>query len=286
MILRMVLIVGMALCWQTVFYWQTVTHAHPPTSFALRSLSEQVAESPDRPDLLQRRARLLLASGDRVGAMEDLHRSRSLGGDPFEIDMLEAEVRLANGQLSEALESTIEALRREPDHAGGRRLKGRILLAMGRSDDAVRELAAAYAASARRTPELLLELVGAYEAAGQSNVALLALDRGIAEFGSLTVLQRRALVIEYCGSGSLRDGARLAAIENPWQRRILEAEALALLGRSEVAKALFDGISSDLADESESRLALRWQRRVDEGLADLENADAAVQGPGCGAGLQ
>ncbi len=285
MMIRMGIVAGLAFFWQALC-GPSQAHAHPPGSLALRNLNQQIAEAPARPDLLLRRALVLLTSGDRAAALEDLRLGRDLGGDPFEIDLLEARVRLANDQFDEALDSISRALVVQPDHSGGRWLKGRILVAMGRSDDGVRELSAAYAESVRRTPERLLELVDAYEAARRSEEALQALDRGIADFGSLTVLQRRALMIESCHSGESQAGARLAAVENPWQRRILEAESLALLGHHDDARLLFEEIANDLSLRSESRLALRWQRRVDEGLASMAGGDSGSRPPGCGGELR
>ncbi len=257
--------------------------AHTSAEEHARLLAEQLHEAPRDPKLYQKRATLARRQGDWQAALDDLKRAEALGGDEVEIGVERAEVFMASRRPGETAEALNRVLSQQPDHVRAHWLRGQALVELGEVDDGLAEMAASYADSRRRTPEMLLELVKANATAGRFDYAIDSLDRGLREFGALTVFQKRALELEYCLGRDEAASERATQIQDPWFRRVLEAEALAASGRRLEAKSRYDELSSDLgANYQQTRQSLRIQRRVDLGLKALNSQELSnLMAPHC-----
>jgi tetratricopeptide (TPR) repeat protein len=221
------------------------TEAHADLEVRLARTTHAIAHSPDRPDLLLRRAELYGHSGDFSAAHADLDRAARIAPALREIDYRRAELLLDEGVAAQAVVVLDELLAADPDHVGGHIARARALRRLGRPLDA----AAAYTQALDRTPstapDLYLERADALAAAGPSHVtaAISGLDEGLETLGPLPALTRAAVELELRAN---RAEAALARVEIEIMRSrqplwwiVRKAELLDASGRGDQARTVY-----------------------------------------------
>lgn len=255
-----------------------VLWAHAGADELVAAARAAVVTRPSDPGAQQQLAGALRVAGDWRGALAALDAAEARGGDADEIAGTRAAVLLEAGRPAAALAELDHLLERRPDAPGAHLARGRACLALGRTDEAARELGIAVATLPVPQPEHVLLQRDALLALGRPADAVRAIDAGIARLGPIPALQLPAVDLE------VRLGHTDAALRrldvlfehggrNPiWMTR--RAEILATAGRRDEARAAYAEAGAILAAHRGSR-----RIRAFDGLADQIAAALAETSP-------
>ncbi|MEO6593346.1 MAG: metallophosphoesterase [Planctomycetota bacterium] len=226
----------------------------------LAEVSALIGQRPNDPALHVERGHLRLALGEPLAAREDFATATRL--DPQRSD-----ARVGTAFVEHRLGNDVSALMasRKAVGLGARspslqRLRGQILMALARPEEAAAEFCAAIAATTRHEPEHYLETAEALVAAGKSADARAVLDGGLAALGPVIGLIDAAVALDVGERAFDRALARLESL-----RRFMRKSAPLHERRAKVLDAA--GRHADAAREVRLAVRARVTAEDDEGVA-------------------
>lgn len=204
--------------------------AHGPQHEQIQELDAQISRQPHNGELLLRRADLYRLDGDEDRALADLDAAAKLSPSLDGIEWIRARVLLNRSQPAAALPHLNRWLEIHPHHESALAARA---LARDQTDDpvgAVEDYSRAIGATRAPTPDLFLARARAQRRVGPGFLreALRGLDEGIAQTGSLVVLQMEAMNLEMAlgrteeALARLDDVLRQAARKESWYARRAE----------------------------------------------------------------
>ena len=175
-----------------------VCWAHGPQHEQILEIAAQISRQPANGELLLRRADLYRLDGDEDRALADLDAAEKLSPSLDGIEWVRARVLLNRAQPAAALPHLDRWLKIHPHHESALAARA---LARDQTDDpagAVEDYSRAIGATQAPTPDLFLARARAQRRVGPEFLreALRGLDEGIAQTGSLVVLQMEAMNLE------------------------------------------------------------------------------------------
>jgi len=221
------------------------TEAHADLELRLARTAQAIAHTPERPDLLLRRAELYARSGNYSAAHADLDRAARIAPTLREVDYRRAGLLLDEGAAAQAMAVLDGLLAADPDHVGGHVARARALRRLGRPLDAADAYTQALQRSPGTAPDLYLERADALTAAGPSHVrsAIAGLDEGLNALGPLPALTRAAIELELRASrfeaASARVEIEILRAQQPIWWIVRKAEILDASGQSDRARAIY-----------------------------------------------
>ena len=258
----------------------------PPEAAAHSDLEEQIAavtaridREPRRADLHLKRGDLHRAHRDWVPALADLDRAAALDPGLASVDLARATLSFDADMPRAALAAIERFLARQPDHAGGRILRARILTSLRRPLEAAEDWARAIAASARPRPEYYLARAHALAADDRRiDEALAALEDGTRRLGPIVTLELAAMELELARArydAALARVDRLAAAAPRNEQWLVQrGEILERAGRAAEARDAF-------AAALKAVQTLPEARRRTRAVEDIETRSrSALEGPG------
>ncbi len=238
---------------------------------ALVALEETLAESPDDPEVLLVRARLLRRHGQLESARRDLEHASRHPLVPLDVDLEWAQLLRAAGQ-PEAARARLEAfLAQRPQHLPARRLLAEVLIDNGRPGPAAREYSFIIAHSEAPSVETYLERARCQEVSGDLGAVIAGLEEGLVNLGPMTVLLERLYRLERRLGDEERALSLLSRLakETPrsYEWQIERGRYLEELGQPEAATLAWREAKALL------RMSPRFEsprlRRLDRELAEL-----------------
>ncbi len=184
--------------------------AHPDAAHSLAELDRHLAETPDDAILHLRRAELLLKRNHPETARPSVEAALRLSPDDPAVLLLRARLSYATGDIPATLAAAGGITGRFPDYAPAWDLLARLHREQGSNDDAIAAKLRHLACSESVDPGDFLTAsswLRERNRTGDTQLSLEMLDRGIARYGSLTVLQQAAIPIE-CSLGRHDDALR------------------------------------------------------------------------------
>ncbi|HKY91532.1 MAG TPA: hypothetical protein VJM11_10855 [Nevskiaceae bacterium] len=232
----------------------------------------------DQADLLIRRGRLNLDARHEQDAKADLVRALQLDPARYEARYYLAQAQLRLGQLEAALRSVdafLAAADSDAARSRGLALRGDVLMAASEPKAAADAYAAGLALEADPNPDHVVAAANAFHAAGQTPRAIEMLDHGIAQLGSLIVLEERAIAIEVDAQRYDEAVARVDRLLAAGQRRPFllyrKGQVLEAAKRTDAARAAYRAAIAELETLPAGR------RSVAGTQALRESADAALK---------
>ncbi len=246
--------------------------AHPAIEVQIAALTERIENDPRNAVLYLQRGELHRVHRDWDAAMADYARAARLDPDFDTLHLARGRMLLEAGWPKSAKVALDRFLAGQPDHAGGRVIRARILAKLGRHRAAAEDYTRAIVLTRspdQPKPEHYLERARALAAVGGAHLAeaLRGLDDGIARLGPLVTLQLCAIELEltakrYEAALARVDGiAAGAARKERWLAR--RGEILVQAGRPAEARAAFGQARAAIA-------ALPPRRRATRAVAELE----------------
>jgi tetratricopeptide (TPR) repeat protein len=258
--------------------------AHDDPDATIQRLDVKIAAHPDDAGLWQSRSVLHRRAGDFARAHADLDRSVELGLGAADADRDRGLIRFEEGRLDEAEALLRLAREQTPDAPATLLGHARVLVALGRFDEATATYARIVSRAPQSAPDVWLEHVHAAAACDRADAlgaAIQVADAGIAAIGSVPGLEQAALDLE------LRTGrvdaalARLDRMAARIGRRdavlIQRAEILERAGRPMEAKAAYaEALAAleSLPDARRTSLAAReTEAQARNGIARLAQGE-------------
>jgi tetratricopeptide (TPR) repeat protein len=170
--------------------------AHADLDSVEAALAEEVARRPRDPQPRLDQAQAFEAAGRWDQALAALDEAASLGGDRDRIDGLRGRVLVAAGRDEEAKRVLDRLIERVPTAPGPRYQRGLALMRLGRPADAATDFAAAIETLPAPNPSQVMAWRDALLAAGKPAEAIRALDRGMLRVGHVPTLELAALDLE------------------------------------------------------------------------------------------
>ena len=230
------------------------------------AIADKVARNPSDPTVRLEQAEVFEVAGQWDQALAALDRAAALGADADQVSGLRGRILLAAGRTADAKQELDALIRRRPDAPGPYYQRGLALLRLGRPADAAPDFEKAVNDLPRPTPEDVFTWRDALLAAGKPADAVRALDRGMLRVGNVSSLELAAVDLEV-QLGRHRDAlARLDRLiaQNPhnpaWIAR--RGELLERTGAHREARAAYTRALAMI----EARPAARRSHRT----ADLE----------------
>lgn len=223
--------------------------AHGDLHERIAALSARIQKEPGKAELWLQRGELHRQHGEAAVAEADYTEARRLEPALSVVDLARAKLRFEQGDAAGALEPLERYLLEFPTQADARRLRARVLTALGRGPEAAAEWAKVTLAKPLPLPDDFLAEANALAAIGRITDGVAALDAGVRRLGDLPVLLVRATELEIQArqfDAALRridEAMRFAARRESWLE--LRARALAAAGRSaEAAEAARAGLAA------------------------------------------
>jgi tetratricopeptide (TPR) repeat protein len=170
--------------------------AHGPLHEQIEAVTEEIRKDPGDASLYLKRGELQRHHGDWTAASADYDRASRRNPSLAESDLCRARMWLEAGKPELALAPAERFLDRRPHDAEALSTRAAALARTGRPRDAALDYDRAVAASSRPDVELYLARASAWQAAGESESALRALDEGIGLLGPLVTLEVAAVDID------------------------------------------------------------------------------------------
>jgi len=174
-------------------------HAHPDPSHTLEEIDRHLADSPDDPDLLKRKAELFLQTGHVRDAIPIAVRLLTISPDDPTVLLLQARVSMVRGKQEDALKRLEEINRRFPTFGEGWAVMAGMLHSTGHTDEAIAAKLRQLETRDHTGPGDILNAVawlGERGNPGDAETSVTLLDQGIASFGNVIELQRTAIRLE------------------------------------------------------------------------------------------
>lgn len=176
-----------------------IVSGHGDLHESILRVTRQIADAPEDPALHVLRAGLHLAHEDHAAAAADYDRAERLGGDLAPIRLGRGKVLLAVGRPEDACAELDRLLAAEPRHVEALVTRARARAIRQDAAGAAADFSAAIDASARPEPEYYLERAEALARAVPPRLveAIRGLDEGLARLGATVItLQLAALGME------------------------------------------------------------------------------------------
>jgi tetratricopeptide (TPR) repeat protein len=170
--------------------------AHAGLDVLEPAMSDKVARNPSDPAVRLEQALAFEAAGHWDAALAALERAAALGADRDEVSGLRGRILLAAGRPEDAKRELDALIARRPDAPGPYHQRGLALVKLGRPAEAAPDLEKAVEKLPRVTPEDVLVWRDALLAAGKPADALRALDRGILRVGHIASLELAAIDLD------------------------------------------------------------------------------------------
>lgn len=252
----------------------TPVYAHPAFELRLAELERAIAAEPENLEHYRQRGDLCVEHGDFGAARSDYQRAAELGWGSVELALALGDLEFRAARFEEAIRHIDRAIAMGPSEPATLRARARALAQLGRDSEAMSDLDRAFELGSRRTPALWVEWARVAARAGQADRAVPGLDRAIAEFGSLTSLERAAFELERSGGDTAAALARAErAIDTsprPALWAVLRAELLDEVGRDSEATIAYQS-ALGLIEEREARrpsnVVNNLRNRAEAGLA-------------------
>jgi tetratricopeptide (TPR) repeat protein len=171
--------------------------AHDGIHARLSRLDVALADQPDQPELLVRRADLHRRHDEATLAWADLRRARALPGGRDHVLIVEAELARDLGWWQLARRRIAEHLTAHPDDVDGQVLHAELLSGLGDHEAAAAAYRRALAGQASGSPELYLAASATLKAggAGGTLAALALIEEGLGRMGSQVNMQLEAVTL-------------------------------------------------------------------------------------------
>jgi Flp pilus assembly protein TadD len=171
-------------------------HAHAGLDVLEPAMADKVARNPSDPGARIEQALAFEAGGQWDAALAALNRAAALGADRDEVSGLRGRILLAAGRPEDAKRELDALIARRPDAPGPYHQRGMALVRLGRPAEAAPDLEKAVETLPRVTPEDVLLWRDALLAAGKPTDALRALDRGMLRVGHVPSLELAAIDLD------------------------------------------------------------------------------------------
>lgn len=191
--------------------------AHPGDEAALGHLDRQLQQQPTAENYLQR-ASIYLRHGDLKQAEQDIAAAATLG-NTLQVTLLHSELLTLQHQPNAAIKQLDGLLQAYPEIPEALQQRARLLVSVGREQEAAHDYHRLLQAIDAQGPGLYLEAANVFAKAEGIELAVAALDAGIKQLGMTVSLQRPA--VDYC----LQAGLYQSAIERQLQLRQVMAES-------------------------------------------------------------
>lgn len=224
--------------------------AHGTYHEMIDELNVELAQRPDDPALITRRAFIHLEHEDWKTALVDLERALRLGADEGELGCLKGRALAAGGMLNAAREELDRFIVNRAEPGTALLERARVLRKLGESKGALEDYRAFLKSAMHLQPEHLIETAEAMTAQGLNDEAMGVLAAGITQVGNVPQLVLKAMEFELAAG---RFDAALQRVEamqklmprpEPWMAR--RAQILTQAGRSEDAKAAWTALREHL----------------------------------------
>ncbi|GAA5129169.1 tetratricopeptide repeat protein [Luteolibacter yonseiensis] len=233
--------------------------AHPDPGHTLAEIDSHLAESPDDPELLRRKAELFLQTGHVRQAIPVAVKALSISPDDPATLLLQARVSVARKNPENAITRLEEINRRFPRFADAWALMARLRHEAGNTDGAITAKLRQLETDDQPAPVDFLNAAAwlvQRAGSGDADMAVSLLDRGIGLFGNVIELQRSAIRLE-CSLGrhdaALRRVDTLVARYRPSvEFSLLRADIHEAAGRYRDAASACDSAIALLDIETES----------------------------------
>lgn len=174
-------------------------HAHPDPGHTLAEIDSHLADSPDDPDLLKRKADLFLQTGHVRQAIPIAVSLLTLSPDDPAVLLLQARVSAARGKQEDAINRLTEINRRFPEYGEAWAMTARLRHDAGHTDEAIAAKLRQLETGDHTDPGDILGAVAWLDERGNptdTETTLTLLDQGIVRFGNVIELQRTAIRME------------------------------------------------------------------------------------------
>lgn len=276
---------GNALALLAVLACSGVAAAHQDLLLQIAELDQRLYHSPDDPELLVRRARLLLEHDDALAALDDLECALAQRPDLADAWIWRARAQARMGNLDDARRDADHAVELAPDYFHAYQTRAELAAARGDLAAAVADLERA--AQLRPQPELFGLLAATLAEMGDVDGAAAALEAGILELHAPVALVLE--LIRFAGRHERHDVAMRwadALLAQPGRREpwlLVRARTLEAAGRNADAahnyRDVLDGLERDRVrgrytqlmalERAEALLGLRRPNEARAALADL-----------------
>lgn len=224
--------------------------AHGTYHDLIDDLNAKLAEKPNDPVLITRRACIHLEHEDWKTALVDLERALRHGADESELGYLRGRA-LACGGLHEAAREELDRYIATHTDAGMARLeRARVLGKLGMHEASLNDYRAILKAATQMEPEFVIETAEAMAAQGLHDEAISVLASGITRIGNVPQLVLKALEFELAAGRFDAALERVEAIQKqmprpePWMAK--RAAILTQAGRPDAAKAAWTALRDHL----------------------------------------
>ena len=226
------------------------TRLHGTYHDLIEDLNAKLAEKPNDPILITRRACIHLEHEDWKTALVDLERALRHGADESELGYLRGRA-LACGGLHEAAREELDRYITTHTDAGMARLeRARVLGKLGMHEASLNDYRAFLKAATQMEPEFVIETAEAMAAQGLHDEAISVLAAGITRIGNVPQLVLKALEFELAAGRFDAALERVEAIQKlmprpePWMAK--RAAILTQAGRPDAAKAAWTALRDHL----------------------------------------
>lgn len=262
---------------------QPDAHGHGAYHEELQRVNEQLAQHPDAPELLFKRAWVNYLHGDWQSSLVDLERTDRIAPGEWPTDFMRGQALMAAGRL-EAAKAALDAfLEEQPRHGEGLLARGRVLWKMERSEAALTDLRAALECTAHPEPDLFIEVAEALKEQRLLDEAAQVLADGVKKLGNSPGLVLKALDLELATGRFDAALTRIDAMQKlsprpePWMAR--RASVLAQAGRVEASRAAWITLRDHLATlpnlERGSHAMSLLARQTMEALSSLDSVKSS-----------
>lgn len=224
--------------------------AHGGLHERVAELEKSLQEKPNDARLYAELANVYSLHREWKPALAALAEVERLGGVPFDLNLLRAEVLLGDERPALADSAVNQFLVTHPANLRALACRARCRRARGDADGCRQDYRAALAASPAPEPDLALEAADAFATLGSPDEAIAALDRTLQKIGPVPALLLRALELE---SAAGRWEAALSRVDamrttaprpEPWMAK--RAEMLTAAGRTSEAAAAWQALLAHL----------------------------------------
>lgn len=176
-------------------------HAHGDLDVQIDEVSAEIDARPTDAQLYLKRAELYRNVEHFLFASDDLEQAEKLDPALPLVHLARARNFLEWGKPTEGLPEVERYLEAKPEGqlaTLAHEVRGHLLAAVNRPQEAADEFSLAISSAASPTPDLYMYRVAAYEAAGEQNLpsALASLEEGVARLGPIVSLMQPALELE------------------------------------------------------------------------------------------
>lgn len=253
---------GMLLVFTTISFPKSAS-AHGAYHDLLEQINYELADRPDDPAGLFRRAGIHLGHHEWMLALLDLKKVETLAPRKFPVRWLKGQALHQGGKLEPARAEFDAFILANPRHAGALASRGRVLRELGQNTGALSDFRTALKIEPDADPELLVEIADTMVACGAAGEAALLLDSSLIRLGDHTPVLLKALEIDL--------------LTKRWDSAIQRVDALSKSApRPEPWLAKRAKILTQAGREAESRAA--WTTLRDR-IAALPNLERGLPEP-------